>query len=529
MRRKIKRIAAAFLALTALSGCGFLPQAYFTGGHEDTAEPPAEEPDDNTTAHEKEIYLKADSVFSVNYSAAQELNPMRSTGYYNEQLFSLLYEGLFALTGDLKAVPVLCESYTTEDGRSYYLKILEDVKFHDGTELTTQDVVYSLNTARSSSKYSARLSDISAVAPAQEPMTVKITLRRANYALPALLDVPIIKDGSADGASPVGTGPYMLGSGMLIAFSSHRDYASTSLRTIYLKEIDPDDMADAFADRSLDIVGYDPTGSVSLNIHMVHETRYYDTSDLVYLGFNCKRGPTSDTFVRQALSRLVNHDAIISDAYGNAARRSILLVNPALGLVDDINETGYGYSRANYNRLAAAAGLEDTDLDSFTDYNGEPMSLRLIVNSESTAKLEAAQRIVSDMQDMGINVTLESMSFSNYQRALSQGNFDMYLAEVRLKADLDFGALFYGKLNYGGIQGDEYRQLVLDFLGKDGEEKSEAALALDIYTAEDASIVPIAWKQRTVLTHLGVVTGLAPSQSGIYNGVLGWKVNLDRD
>ena len=105
----------------------------------------------------------------------------------------------------------------------------------------------------------------------------------------------------------------------------------------------------------------------------------------------------------------------------------------------------------------------------------------------------------------------------------------MYLAEVRLKADLDFGALFYGKLNYGGIQGDEYRQLVLDFLGKDGEEKSEAALALDIYTAEDASIVPIAWKQRTVLTHLGVVTGLAPSQSGIYNGVLGWKVNLDRD
>lgn len=496
-----------------------------------------------------EGYTRADGVFSVNYNPGGSFDPLTGTDYYNEQLFGLLYEGLFSLTSDLKPEPVLCESFETADGITYDITLRQDARFHDGSLLTPHDVVYSLNTARRSGKYSSRLEDISSVSEGGENAVV-IKLKSVNYMFPSLLDVPIIKDpaavtrstagdtaagtdesgqeGTEPSSGPLGTGPYMMSGGRLLAFTSHRDYTPDSPQVIYLKEVADGDLADSFADRSIDFLGYDPTGNDKLNIHMVHETRYYDTSDLVYLGFNCKSGPTRDMYVRQALTRLVNLDVICSDIYENAARRSVFVLSPALGLVSDLQEAGYGYSRQNFTRLALIAGLEDRDGDGFLDYFGDQMVLRLVVNSENSGKVEAAQRIVTDMQNMGINVQLLSMSFSNYKKALQRGEFDMYLAEVRLKADFDLGVLFYGNLNYGGINGSEYRTLVNDFLSAPDEaSRADAALALDLHAAEDAGLVPIGYKRRAVLTHVGVVTGLDPSQSSLYRNVLNWKIDLE--
>lgn len=558
MRLKHSKLTALALALILLlSGCeemvlpfGQNQPTADTGTDTDTA---GGDTNVGETLPSGDGYAKADSVFSVNYNPKGSFDPLSGTDYYNEQLFGLLYEGLFSLSSTLTPEPVLCESFETQDGVTYDLTVRGNVYFHDGTFLTAHDVVYSLNTARTSGKFSTRLDDISSVSETGE-LTVRIKLKNANYMLPSLLDVPIIKDpatviqspsptedtteDTAEGADvqtavptfsgPVGTGPYYFSGGRLVAFTAHREYKPDSMQVIYLKEVAAGDMADSFADRSIDFVGYDPTGNDKLNIHMVHETRYYDTTDMVYLGFNCKSGPTKDVYVRQALMRLVNLDAICSDIYENAARRSVFAISPVLGLVSDLQEAGYGYSRQNFNRLALGAGLEDRDGDGALDYFGDPMTLRLVVNYETSGKVEAAQRIVTDMRNMGINVVLVSMPFANYQRALQRGEYEMYLAEVRLKADFDLGVLFYGKFNYGGADGSAYRPLVRDFLAAPDEEtRAAAALALDLYIAEDACIVPIGYKQRSVLTHVGVVEGVDPSQSNLYRNVLGWKVNLE--
>ena len=558
MRLKYIRLTALALALLLLlTGCEEMVLPFGQNRPtEDTGEDTGTAGGDTSAAETLpggDGYTKADSVFSVNYNPKGSFDPLSGTDYYNEQLFGLLYEGLFSLSSTLTPEPVLCESLETQDGVTYDLTVRGGVAFHDGTLLTARDVVYSLNTARSSSKFSTRLDDIASVSQTGD-MMVQIKLKNANYMLASLLDVPIIKEptaarstapagddtggttedtaASATGTAfsgPVGTGPYFYNGGRLEAFTAHRDYRPDSMKVIYLKEVASGDLADSFADRSIDFVGYDPTGNDKLNIHMIHETRYYDTTDMVYLGFNCKSGPTNDVFVRQALMRLVNLDAICSDIFENAARRSVFAISPALGLVSDLQEAGYGYSRQNFNRLALGAGLEDRDGDGTLDYFGDPMPpLRLVVNYETSGKVEAAQRIVTDMRNMGVNVVLVSMPFDSYQRALQRGEFEMYLAEVRLKADFDLGVLFYGKLNYGGADGSAYRPLVRDFLAAPDEEtRAAAALALDLHIAEDACIVPIGYKQRSVLTHVGVVEGVDPSQSNLYRNVLGWSVDLE--
>ncbi len=534
MRLNRYRLAAALLALVILlAGCGLTPAPPAantgdgTGGQTDGGEENVPPSQNNAVIRPGESSVKADGIFSVTYSPSASMNPLTGTDYYNEQLMGLLYEGLFALDGELCPEPVLCESFTTQDGQNYEFKLRENVYFHDGTLLDTDDVTYTLNIARGSAKYSARLEDIASVGVAGE-MTVRIQLKRVNYMFPALLDVPIVKNGQADAGEPAGTGPYVRDGERLTAFTSHRDYSSDSLRVINLKEVGADDLSDAFSDRTVDIVSIDPTGNTKFNVHMVHETRFYDTTDLLYLGFNCTYGDTADNFVRQALMRLVDLDGISSGIYDNAARRSIFVLNPALGFTDETDEAGYGYSRQNFNRLAVNAGLEDVDSDGFLEHNGEKMELTLLVNSETTKKVEAAERIVTEMQNLGINVKLESVSFSSFKQKLAQGNFNMYLGEARLKADFDLGPLFYGDLNYSCRTNGSYRELVTAFLSAPDEEtRAAAALELDLFAAEDAMIVPIAYKRRSVVTHVGVVAGLEPSQSSIYRGALNWTVRLD--
>lgn len=527
MRGRILRLTAAVLAAAMLSSCGFIPRrpadvTPSTDGDSDTPSTPVT-PDRPSG----EGYSRADELFTVMYSPSDTMNPFTGTNIYNEQIFGLIYEGLFALTAELGAEPVLCESFETEDGTVWELKLRGGVRFHDGTVMTAEDVVYSLETARSSSKFAQRLSDITAVSGQGDTVTVR--LRRANYMLPKLLDVPIVKNGTAQEDRPVGTGPYVMGSGRLEAFTGHRDYTESSLQAVYLHQTADEDLAEVFSERDVDILDYDPTGLSGLNIHAIHETRFYDTSSLIYLGLNCAGTVLRDAYVRRALMRLVNSDVICQDIYGNNVRRSTFILDPVLGDYEEFTSTGYGYSRQDFMRLSTIAGLEDIDGDGNLDYYDEPFALRFIVNTESSYKLSAARRITTDLQNVGINVTLDILSFSDYETALRNRNFDLYLGEAHLRADLDPTELLLGKLNYGRIPAGEYRALINAYLASpEGEDRVAAGTALCTYVAEDAAIVPICYKQRTVLTHVGVVSGLEPSQSGLFRGILGLEVDLSR-
>ena len=57
-----------------------------------------------------------------------------------------VYEPLFAMNGDYEPTPVLAESYeVSDDGMVYTIKLREGVKFHNGEEMTADDVVAGLN------------------------------------------------------------------------------------------------------------------------------------------------------------------------------------------------------------------------------------------------------------------------------------------------------------------------------------------------------------------------------------------------
>ncbi|MEM5383344.1 ABC transporter substrate-binding protein [Paraburkholderia phymatum] len=148
-------------------------------------------------------------------SSADTLDPAKGalgTDYVRANMF---YNGLTELDSHLGAKMALAESLETKDATVWVVKLRSGVQFHDGKSLATNDVIYSLMRHKDPALGSKAktLADQIKEAKATGPNEVTITLEGANADLPVILATShflIVKDGTTDFKTAVGTGPFKL-------------------------------------------------------------------------------------------------------------------------------------------------------------------------------------------------------------------------------------------------------------------------------------------------------------------------------
>ncbi|WP_345817248.1 ABC transporter substrate-binding protein (plasmid) [Paraburkholderia sp. PREW-6R] len=146
-------------------------------------------------------------------STADTLDPAKGSTGSDYIRFFMFYSGLTQLDESLTPQMNLAEALDTHDARVWVIKLRKGATFHDGKAVAPADVVYSLNRhkiAATASKVKT-LADQFAEIKATGPNEVTLTLSSPNADLPVILATPqfvIIKDGTTDFTTAVGTGPY---------------------------------------------------------------------------------------------------------------------------------------------------------------------------------------------------------------------------------------------------------------------------------------------------------------------------------
>lgn len=73
------------------------------------------------------------------------INPVLSTSDSDKDLTMLVYSGLLKTTSLGETIPDLAEKYEiSSDGLTYTLTLREDLEFHDGTKLTADDILFTI-------------------------------------------------------------------------------------------------------------------------------------------------------------------------------------------------------------------------------------------------------------------------------------------------------------------------------------------------------------------------------------------------
>ena len=451
--------------------------------------------------------------FTLPFYPDYSLNPALTETRANLALAPLLYEGLFSLDDAFNAVPVLCQSYSvSEDGLTWTFTLRSSVTFSDGTPLTGELAAQSLKASLAAgSRYSGRISGLHSVTGTQS--TVSIQLTSPNGALPTLLDIPITKNSSA---RPLGTGPYKLaaenGAYSLIPRSEWWQSNTPPFDSIQLSAIhQADDLISAFDSGDVTLLDADLTGTNSLGYSGSYEVWDYNTTNFIYLGFNTVKGYCKDPAVRQALSRGIDRASITTIPYARHAVPSSLPVHPDSPLYDQ--------------SLAIQDSYAPNLLVTFLDSHPAPRtSLTLLVNSENSAKVAAAQYIAYQLESAGLSVTVKKLPWDNFLQALAAGNFDFYLGEVLLTSDFDLTALLSssGSLNYGRWQDAQTDLLLAAFRSASPSTRTDSANALYQHLLTQAPIAPICFKYGCVLTQWSRLSGLDPRPNNIFNNLDQW-------
>lgn len=149
-----------------------------------------------------------------------------------------------------------------------------------------------------------------------------------------------------------------------------------------------------------------------------------------------------------------------------------------------------------------------------------------MVPGENTDRISAAEQLAKNLTDAGVSVELEKLSWEDYTAALARGDFDLYLAEVRLTGDFDLTALLAptGALNYGGYQDASAAGLLRAFRAADGAARGQAAGALYEYLAQEPPFAVICFKNWSLLTQWRLLTGLTPTQQNVFYRFADWTV-----
>ncbi len=347
-----RRIGMAALALTLISA-PFTPAVAQTYGGTITA---------SITAEPKSL----DPLFGD----APSIDP---------QVLGQIYDTLVRWSPEGRIVPFLADSYAySDDGLTLTFKLRQGVKFHDGTDLDADAVVYNLERLLDKnvvSQYASGVADVASVVAA-DPLTVEVHLARksavilATYAGPAgMIASPtaLKKYGEDFGTHPVGSGPFELEArqaGTSLTLARNADYwlkadngdslpyldtiqfrwiTQTAVKMIELEsgnvqladDIQSNDFARVKQDKNLVLID---AGGIS------H-----------WIAFNITKKPFDDIEVRKAVYYAFNRPMVAQIISGDFGRVIPTLVYPTEFIFDDSIDV-YSYDPEKARTMLAEAG-----------------------------------------------------------------------------------------------------------------------------------------------------------------------------
>ena len=501
----------------------------------------------------------ADNVFSLAVDMSKSLNPITTRSTLNQMVDNLVYDRLFDIDENFNVTSRILDDWyysVSENGNGVWvLTVKEGIKMHDGSDLTANDISYSVQKIFSSgSTYYQK--QMGRVYSSTYQGQVYLAGDSNNGLLPQRLAIPIIKSGTDSilENTPVGSGPYMFSEDLscLVKFDDYENADQLPLDTIYLQQYsDPEELITAYESAVVDLVVNDPTSIYNMGYGGKNEKRVFPTTNMHFICFNSK----SDFFqyepYRNAINWIIDRNTIANDALDGAVTASALCIHPNSPLYDKAAADELAFDPARCLNELERGGCRDLDGDGMLEYalsgTKKEIEINFVVCADSAAKVLAARQIAKDMEAVGLNVHLRELTWKEYMNTLELDPeelddeekeqldwiWDMYYGEIAITGDWNTLTLFTGDwekdgtLNYGKWGMPEMEQAVRTFVGAKEEDRPMAESEMFQQMTRNSVFIPVCFENREAISHLGVIKGLMPNQYNLFTNITNWTVNLN--
>ena len=488
----------------------------------------------------------AGEVDSVRWSLGAEpstLDWVYSYDYPPNTVLSNVCESLLRIDSKFQVSPGLAESYEEVDPLTWVYTIRSGVRFHDGSELTAEDVAFSLNRHLDpdvGSYWGGFFVNVESI-EATGPLEVTMTLSRPDAVVNQMLAVAggvvesqdFIESAGADYGSPNGglncTGPFELGEwrkGESITLTRFDDYWDTE-RAAKAQNFEFAFIRDSAAETNALLSG-DIDGTFGVAPEAVERLESGDVGT-IYYGPNTATnnltvanldGALADVRIRQALSMALDREGFSETATNGVAEPSRAVASKltwGTGETYDIYEAAWeALPPAEQNLEEAERLVEEAGAPS------EPIVIAAVMSNPSAAVL--ANEVQAAGERIGLEVEIKPVAADAYTALFGDpaAREGVDLFSNGWYADVADPLVIYVNwqsenfANYAGWKDPEYDALVQEALEEyDPVARAEMVVELQERVTEEMLWIPVVQSPNDVFMN-NRITGAPATNAYLY-------------
>jgi peptide/nickel transport system substrate-binding protein len=398
----------------------------------------------------------------------RHINPLLAQTDADKDLVRLIYSGLFKYNEDGKLVPDLAKSYEiSPDELNYTVFLKENAKWHDGSPITADDVIFSVQTAQNSDYGSLQKINWQGVEIEKaNDFTIIFKLKNKYAQFLNNMTMPIIPHHlwenvqpinfalSEFNLKPIGSGPYQFkklqkdktGKVQLYELESNYDFydGRPFIEKIQIKFYESEDgLIEGYNQNDIDNIGFVTPKNIKkikfkqrLTIENLKMPRYFG----VFFNQNQSK-LLSDKNIRLALAHATDKEALVRNILEN---QGVIVHSPMIGLVFESNQEikKYELDQQKAKDLLKESGWSETDENGILTKNEEKLSMKL-TTSTWPELVEVANQLKEQWKAVGIELELEILPTSGLQQAIKERDYQMLLFGEILNLDPDPFSLWH--------------------------------------------------------------------------------------
>ena len=363
-----------------------------------------------------------DSIVIATLGETPSVHPYDHNATAGSYMNLLTYDTLFHNDVNQNPQPHLVESYENIDDSTWQFTLKQGVLFHNGEEMKAQDVEASIEWAMTFAEVMPShekmlgidvVDDYTFTLHTDGPYALLIT-NLASHGN-AILPKSLIDQGHDFGEEPIGSGPYKLvewNRGDSLVFEANEDYfnGAPAIKSMTWRII-PEGSGRTIA---LEAGEVDVVIEVeSMDYERLKETEgitvaEYDSTSITWLYLNNEVPGLDNQNVRHAINSAINKESVVEVALNGLGTPAIGQLPSNLAGYSEENADAYDVERAR--EFLAASGVD-------------PSTLSFPIITSNDTRRRAGEVIQANLQEIGINVELESMDLATYLSATSEGDY----------------------------------------------------------------------------------------------------------
>lgn len=143
------------------------------------------------------------------------------------------------------------------------------------------------------------------------------------------------------------------------------------------------------------------------------------------------------------------------------------------------------------------------------------ITLNIVVNRENSLRVKVANEIADQLQNYGFGTVVTQLPWEDYQKAIQDGNYDIYIAEVRIPLNMDLTGLLTA---IGAPIGESLQTALTNF----ASGTADVLTLLEAF-GQELPIIPLYYNNSALAINRQIDGTFTPSSTNPFNGIETWS------